>query len=120
MHFTSFNKACIIINYLFVNFNASINIFTFVCIFLQGYIKALHVYDQDGLTAFEKMILSELESLNKRIEEFGGKEFNVLALSRRSLTNVISVLVLLVLLYLTRIALDIMSTYEKIKHFVQR
>ena len=83
------------------------NIFTFVCVFflLVGYIKALHVYDQDGITEFEMMILSELDNLNKRIEEFEDKEFDVLALTRRSLTNVISVLVLFLLLlfYITRI-----------------
>ena len=56
--------------------------------------KALNLYDREGTTAFDRMINLELDNLNRRIEAFGDNEFDVLAVTRRSITNVISILVM--------------------------
>jgi hypothetical protein len=59
-----------------------------------GMIKGIHVYGQGGYTEFEENIQLELCRLNKKIESFGDNDFDMVALIQRSLTNVISQVVI--------------------------
>ncbi|XP_060554487.1 cytochrome P450 2C31-like [Ruditapes philippinarum] len=56
----------------------------------KGMIKGLHVYGQEGLNEFEENIQLELCRLNKQIESFGDNDFDMVAIIQRSLTNVVS------------------------------
>ncbi|XP_045173890.2 cytochrome P450 2A7-like [Mercenaria mercenaria] len=56
----------------------------------KGIIKALHVYGQEGFNEFEKKIQQELDRLSRKIASFGDHDFDVVALFKRSLTNVVS------------------------------
>ena len=54
--------------------------------------QSLHVYG-DGIPQFEERVQSEIGRLVKQIDSFQGKEFEVVALIRESLSNLISILV---------------------------
>ncbi|XP_045160235.2 cytochrome P450 2A6-like [Mercenaria mercenaria] len=56
----------------------------------KGVIKALHVYGQEGFNEFEEKIKQELDRLSRKIASFGDHDFDAVALLKRSLTNVVS------------------------------
>ena len=58
----------------------------------KGLAKGLHVYG-DGMPVFEKRVMGEVASQLQIIDDFKGKEFDFVALIKRTLTNLIAILV---------------------------
>ena len=58
----------------------------------NGLAKGLHVYG-DGIPVFEERVMGEVALQLQIIEDFKGKEFDFVALIKRTLTNLIAILV---------------------------
>lgn len=57
----------------------------------KGFTRAMQVYGAEGFSAFEERILNEIRSgLMKKIEGYSGKDFEIVSLLQRSLSNTLS------------------------------
>ena len=58
----------------------------------KSFTKGLHVYGS-GIPRFETIVKGEISRVVKQIEDYGGQEFEVTDLIKRSLVNIMSILV---------------------------